>query len=204
MLTIVDYGVGNLRSLVKMFERIGVDVERTSDPNRIAEADKLILPGVGAFDAAITQLRVAELEAPLTRSVVERGVPVLGVCLGMQLLGHASEEGSERGLGWIPGTTVRLPTRDDAGAVRRLPHMGWASVRALRPNLLVGSDGRPRFYFVHSYHLQCTEPSHVLAHAEYGIRFAAAVHHDNVWGVQFHPEKSHQFGQAVLSNFARL
>jgi len=204
VLTIVDYGVGNLGSLTKMFGRLGIETERTADANRIAEATRLILPGVGAFDAAIRRLRDEGLEAPLRRAVIERRVPVLGVCLGMQLLGLVSEEGAEPGLGWLPARTVRLPDVTADGVSQRLPHMGWASVRPVVPNALLVAEGPPRFYFVHSYHLKCADASDELGRAAYGVMFTAAVHRENVWGVQFHPEKSHRYGQALLKRFAEL
>jgi glutamine amidotransferase len=202
--TVVDYGVGNLRSLVKMFERIRVSVRLSSQADAIASASRIVLPGVGAFDNAMQKLRVSGLEEPLRHAVISRQVPVLGVCLGMQLLGLSSEEGALPGLGWIDAQTRRLPIVTEGPGSLRLPHMGWASVRARRSNRLLAEAGPPRFYFVHSFAMSCNDESAVLGTARYGAEFTAAVNVGNIWGVQFHPEKSHRFGMDLLSNFAGL
>jgi glutamine amidotransferase len=201
--TIVDYGVGNLRSILRMFGRVGARAVIESDPNRISEATRLLLPGVGAFDAAMERLQAAGLEAPLRHASTVRRIPTLGVCLGMQLLGEGSEEGRLPGLAWIPGRCVRLPTESRSGESVRLPHMGWASVRARRPNALVTQNGPPRFYFVHSFAFRAAQENDILATAVHAEEFVAAVHRENVWGMQFHPEKSHLHGRTLLAAFAR-
>ena len=202
-ITIVDYGVGNLASVVNMFRRIGVDAMLGRTPEDIMAARKLLLPGVGAFDHAMGRLRSSGLKEPLEQRVRHDGIPVLGICLGFQLLGHRSEEGDEPGLGWLDAETVRF----DTARLRehdRVPHMAWAEVE--RPNsspLFADMEPEPRFYFVHSYHLRCANPDEVIARAHHGYSFDAAAESGNVLGVQFHPEKSHRFGMQLLRNFAQ-
>ena len=200
--TIVDYGVGNLRSLLRMFERLQVPVALSGDPESVAEANRLVLPGVGAFDAAMQKLRGSGLEPALRRAALERRIPVMGVCLGMQLLGTHSEEGVSQGLGWIDAETVRLTDRDESGGPLRMPHMGWASVRAVRDDPVLSAEGPPRFYFVHSYTVRCASRYLVLGESRYGGPFTAAIRSENLWGFQFHPEKSHRFGMDLLQRFA--
>jgi glutamine amidotransferase len=202
MIAIVDYGMGNPGSIRNMLLRIGVEAAITFSPETIASADKLVLPGVGAFDAAVTNLRHLGLIPILQEQVVLRGVPILGICLGMQLLSRSSEEGSLPGLGWIDARTVRFRF-DGAGAELRIPHMGWNHVDVKRSGSIF--DGLPRdarFYFVHSYHVCCEDEANVLAATTYGIPFHSAIVRDNIMGTQFHPEKSHKFGMQVLRNFA--
>jgi len=200
--TIVDYGVGNVASIANMLRKGGFDSRLSSDPDEIAVADKVILPGVGAFDTAARKLRETGLrEAVISRA--EAGVPVLGVCLGMQLLLDGSEEGVEAGLGLIPGRAHRFPREID-GETLRVPHMGWNTVhRRARPTVLADVADGDRFYFVHSYAVQPDDPADTVASTTHGISFAAVVNRDNVTGVQFHPEKSHRLGLRLLSEFAR-
>lgn len=202
MIAIIDYGVGNLASIHNMLRKIGVASVITAEPEEIERADKLILPGVGSFDYGMRSLEERGL-APLLRDrVVGHGVPVLGICLGVQLFTRGSDEGQVPGLGWIAGETVRFD-RERLSPAHRIPNMGWANVEVARESrLLHGLPAESRFYFVHSYHLQCEEPGDVIARAVHGYPFAAAVERDNVLGVQFHPEKSHRFGMALLRNFA--
>lgn len=202
MIAIVDYGMGNLGSIRNMLLYLGVDSEITSDPSRIAAARKLILPGVGAFDRAMTNLRERGLIPVLDGEVLEKGKPVLGICLGMQLLGRRSEEGTLPGLGWIEADTIRF--RFDPGLAHlKIPHMGWNRVTVSRSGSIMDHlPPEPRFYFVHSYHVRCDREENVLATASYGFEFHAAVIRGNILGTQFHPEKSHKFGLALLKNFA--
>jgi len=201
-ITIVDYGVGNLGSLRNAIAKVGHAAEISGDPATIAAAHRLILPGVGAFDRAVAQLAARGLGEAVVEAARERGVPLAGVCLGMQLLMDGSDEGVLPGLGLIPGRVRRFPDAIDG---RRLlvPHMGWSTVSAAKPSRLAPSltDGG-RFYFVHSYAVEPDRAEDVLTWTEYGIRFASTIERDNVLGIQFHPEKSHRFGLAILREFA--
>ncbi len=200
---VVDHGVGNLGAILNMLEHLGHDAVASRDPQSIVSAGRLFLPGVGAFDHAMARLRELDLIAPLTEAVAERGVPVLGICLGMQLLGRRSAEGQsrERGLGWIPADVVKLSPH---GGVK-VPHMGWSEVNPTRVSALFPGDSEvPRYYFSHSYCLEPDDDRDVVARCDYGATFAAAVAHGNVFGVQFHPEKSHRHGMALLQRFMEL
>ena len=209
MTTIIDYGIGNLRSLEKAFEAAGVEVERTGDPAALARAERLVLPGVGAFGACADELRERGLVAPVL-GAVRRGVPLLGVCVGMQLLFDESEErGTHAGLGLLPGRVVRFE-RGEEGL--KVPHMGWNRLDCLpRPGggqqghpLLEGLDAGAFVYFVHSYHAEAEEASDVLASASYGRAFPVVVGRGDVMGAQFHPEKSGPAGLRLLRNFSAL
>ncbi len=202
MITIVNYGMGNLGSMLNMFKRIGVKARIESDAAAIRMAEKLVLPGVGAFDAAMRRINSAPglREVLDDKALVER-VPVLGVCLGMQLLTRSSEEGKLPGLGWIAGATVRFPRKTGL----KVPHMGWNVAQPVTPSPLTTEvDSEPRYYFVHSYYVQVDDPAHSLMRTSYGLEFDSAVGRDNVYGAQFHPEKSHRFGMQILRNFAGL
>jgi glutamine amidotransferase len=201
MILIVDYGVGNIASLVNMFDHVGVVAEATSDPDRIALADRLVLPGVGAFDKAMRELDERRLIAPIRAAALGREVPTIGVCLGMQLLARGSEEGRLPGLGLIAADVVRIP----AGAGVKVPHVGWAELDLAGASpLFRGAGANERFYFVHSYHVACDEPEDVAATIDYGGTLCVAVSRGNIHGVQFHPEKSHRFGMRLLRAFAEL
>ncbi len=201
-IAIVDYGMGNLGSIRNMFKKAGVEAVITADPAVIEEADKLILPGVGAFDSGMRNLEERGLTAVLNKRVLEDQVPVLGLCLGMQLLTGRSEEGSLTGLGWIDAETVRFRFESN-GDIYRIPHMGWNQLQTCRPHPLFGGlEEANRFYFVHSYHVVVRDSSVVLGETTYCFPFVAAVASRNILGVQFHPEKSHRFGLRLLSNFA--
>jgi glutamine amidotransferase len=200
--TIVNTGVGNFGAIPNMLKRLGASAVITDDPGEIERAEKLILPGVGAFDAAAVKIR--ELTPVLARPVLERGVPILGLCLGMQLLSNGSEEGSLPGLGWIPGRVVRFRL-DESDVSLHVPQMGWNAIRVVRPTRLLADLGeQPRFYFAHSYHFVCDDPADVAAISAYGYWFPAVIQRENVMGAQFHPEKSHRFGMKLLENFLGL
>ena len=197
---VIDYGMGNIGSICKMLRHVGAEPLVSSDPRQLRDVDKLILPGVGHFDRAMGNLAAAGLVDELTELVKGRGMPLLGICLGMQLLGCASEEGTRAGLGFVDARVRRFVAQRD----RRLkvPHMGWSTLQVTRPSaLLAGVDVESRFYFVHSYYVDCTNESDVLARACYGQAFVAALERGNVSGVQFHPEKSHRFGIRLFQNF---
>ena len=202
MIVIVDYQMGNVGSIANMLKKIGVDSLITSDAERIEAAEKLILPGVGAFDTGMTNLERSGLLPVLNDKVVRQRTPVLGICLGMELLTNGSAEGSCPGLGWVEGRTVRFRF-DDGAAQLNVPHMGWNSVRpAAHSELLRDLPADNRFYFVHSYHVVCDRSDDVGGWTRYGEDFASVVERGHVMGTQFHPEKSHRFGMALLRNFA--
>jgi len=202
MISIVNYGVSNVGSMLNMMKKIGVPAETVSTPAQIQRAEKIILPGVGAFDHGMSALMELDLAEPLKRRIVQDRVPILGVCLGMQMLAKGSEEGILSGLNLIDGYCMRF--NSDGDPLVRVPHMGWNVLAIRRKSELLEGLERARFYFVHSYHLVCSDRADVLATSRYGIEFTAVVQRDKVWGTQFHPEKSHRFGMTLLSNFARL
>lgn len=202
MIVIVDYGVGNLGSIKNMFKKIGVKAEPSSDPAVLRDAEKLILPGVGAFDVGMRQLRERGLIGLLNELVLEKKVPVLGHCLGLQLMTKRSAEGVESGLGWIDAECVRFKFEVDQAHLK-VPHMGWNVLDICRPHPLVADLGsEARFYFVHTYHIVCANESDVVAYTDYGYDFASVIQRGNIVGAQFHPEKSHKFGMQFLRNFA--
>lgn len=206
MITIVDYGIGNLRSIEKAFLHIGVRVLRTGRPDDVAQAERLVLPGVGAFRACINEVRYRGLESPIL-DAVSRGIPFLGVCIGMQMLFDESEEqGPTHGLGILPGRVVRFQnTLNGSQSMMKVPHMGWNTLNMRRASpLLTGLDSSSYCYFVHSYYAEPEREEDVLAATTYGIDFPAIVARDNIYGVQFHPEKSHRTGLRLLKNFAGL
>lgn len=198
--TVVSCGAGNVGAIPNALKRLGVAADVTEDPRVVSRAHRMILPGVGAFDPAITYLaRTGLREAVIDR--VLAGVPTLGICLGMQLFANRSDEGTLAGLGWIPGHVRRLGTTAGSAELR-VPHMGWNTVCTTKPHYLFDGVGTTeRFYFAHSYHLVCDSESDVLATTTYGAPFASAVQRENVIGIQFHPEKSHALGLQVLSRF---
>jgi glutamine amidotransferase len=201
-IVIVDHGMGNLGSVYNMLHRIGADGVRSADPEVITKADKLVLAGIGAFDGAASRLAELGLIDVLNDAVLRRRIPVLGVCLGMQLMARSSEEGSRAGLGWLDADVRRFSF--DGGTRLPLPHMGWEEVQPTRDSPLLDASREHRFYFSHAYHLVCHDPADVAAVATYGYEFPAAVHRDNILGTQFHPEKSHAFGAEVYRRFVRL
>lgn len=201
MIVLVDYGMGNLGSVQNMLRRVGAKAVVSSDPEEIGKATKLILPGVGAFDAAMTAIRARGLHEVLDAKVTKDRTLLLGICLGMQLLTESSDEGSLPGFGWVPGRTKAFPR----AAGLKIPHMGWNLAKLARADPLTANLGEePRFYFVHSYYVTCDRPEDALLSTSYGVEFVSALHHENIYGAQFHPEKSHKFGMRLLENFVRL
>lgn len=200
MIAIVDYEIGNLAAIANMVNRLGEQCEITANPEKIKNAAKIILPGNGAFDACMQGLRATGLIPLLTEKVMNEKTPILGICVGAQMLGHGSEEGNEPGLGWMDIHVKRFPALPDL----RVPHMGWCHVKKAASDhpLFEKLSHDARFYFVHSYYLATTHTEDVLLTATYGIEFAAAVGKNNIVGVQFHPEKSHRFGKQLLGQFA--
>lgn len=200
MITIIDYNMGNLGSIKNMLKKVGVDSCISSDPVEIGAASKMILPGVGAFDAGMANLERSGLIPLLNRRVLEDRVPTLGICLGMQLMTKRSEEGARAGLGWIDADALRFRP---AVTTLKVPHMGWNRVVPVRSSPLTDDlPEEPRFYFVHSFFVRCRDNADVLLTTAFGEPFASAFQRGNVCGVQFHPEKSHKFGMALLRNFA--
>lgn len=204
MVVVVDYNVGNPGSIINMLKKIGVPACITGDAREIAKAERIILPGVGAFDHGMQELRRRGLEGVLQDQVLGEQKLLLGICLGMQMLGNSSEEGQEPGLGWIDAETRRFDQASMSSDLR-IPHMGWNWVSVKRKNRLFAQyPSPPRFYFVHSYHVVCNDEADVLASCHYGINFTCAVGKNNVFGTQFHPEKSHRFGLQLLRNFTEM
>lgn len=205
MIKIVDYGLGNITAFVNVYKRVNLRLEIARTAADLAGATKIILPGVGAFDHAMELLEASGMRAPLDELVLHKAVPVIGICVGMQILAKSSEEGVRPGLGWIDGRVrwFRSTPRSDALPV---PHMGWNDVTSNGRGaaLFSGLEKDARFYFLHSYYFECGNADDVIATSSYGIDFACAVRSGNVYGVQFHPEKSHHWGQNLLKNFAEL
>lgn len=200
-LVILNYGMGNLGSVVNMFKRIGVTALISTSVEEIDNAEKLILPGVGAFDHAMKRINESGFREILDKKALIDKIPVLGICLGMQLLTRGSEEGVLPGLGWIAANTVRFPNQSGL----KIPHMGWNLVQISSPSELTQNlpEGS-RFYFVHSYRVRVDHEADSILKCNYGMDFDAAIQHDNIFGVQFHPEKSHKYGMKLLENFAKF
>lgn len=203
MISVIDYGCGNLGSVVNMLQRVGHQATVIRTAEEILAAEKLILPGVGAFDTGMSQLRQNGLVEALEERVIAQGVFLLGICLGMQLLLASSDEGQTEGLGWIPGRVAKL--KADPERRLRVPNMGWREVHANSDaKLFDAADASPRFYFVHSYYAADVPEAYVAATSVFDTPFPCAVQHETVFGTQFHPEKSHRFGMALMKNFAEL
>jgi imidazole glycerol-phosphate synthase subunit HisH len=203
MITIIDYGMGNLGSVHNMFKYIGVNTSITNSISEIEKAKKILLPGVGSFDKAISKIEELNLKAVLDYKALEEQIPILGICLGMQILTNSSEEGRLRGFGWIPGKTIKFISKDDKKI--KIPHMGW-NITTNRNESILTSDlpNDSRFYFVHSYYVKVVNRAHVILETHYGSRFDAAIQRENIFGAQFHPEKSHRFGMKFLENFSKI
>lgn len=203
MIVIVDYGIGNLASVLNMFKKIGVkDVLVSGDKATISSASKIILPGVGAFDAGMNNLEKSGLIPVLNKKALEEKVPVLGICLGMQLLTQQSEEGQKKGLAWIDAETLKF--HPDPALKLKVPNMGWNYIQVKRANPLVDMNSKNRFYFVHSFYVKCFDENQSLATSNFGTDFTCMVNKENIFGAQFHPEKSLKFGMKVFENFAKL
>lgn len=203
MIIIVDYGMGNLGSVLNMFKKVGAEAKISSDLNEISKAPKILLPGVGAFDTAMQRINDAGMLAVLNQKALVEKVPVLGICLGMQLLTNSSEEGKLPGLGWIDGAAHRFKGNIDESL--RIPHMGWNVTSIEQQNAITADySGEIRFYFVHSYYVKVTNRENCMMQTTYGLPFDSAIVKDNIFGAQFHPEKSHKFGMQFFKNFAKI
>jgi imidazole glycerol-phosphate synthase subunit HisH len=205
MITIIDYGAGNLTSISNMLKRIGEESEITNDIEKIRAATKLILPGVGSFDFGINQLSNAPYFEVLCKKVQEEKVPLLGVCLGMQLLAEGSDEGIIAGLGWIKGTVKKFDAEKMKQSGLKVPHMGWTDIHIKKPSkILQDLPSDAHFYFVHSYYFSPSNTDDILLTSNYGYEFTSGVERENIVAVQFHPEKSHKYGMQLYRNFAKL
>jgi len=204
MITIIDYGLGNVLAFVNVYSRLNIPVAVAKSADDFVKATKLILPGVGSFDHAMQQLDQSGMRSSVEQLVLQQGMPILGICVGMQMLANTSDEGVLPGLGWIDGKVKKF----DVSVMPRgtnLPHMGWNDVKpVVEGGLFKGMEQDARFYFLHSYYFECHQPSNILALTDYGAEFSCAVRRVNVYGVQFHPEKSHNFGSQLLRNFSEI
>lgn len=205
MITIIDYEMGNLGSIQNMFKYIGVESTIESDPDKIKNASKILLPGVGSFDMAMKKIKEKNLYEVLNEKALKEQVPTLGICLGMQLLTTQSEEGTVDGFDWIPAKTMSFKNRIDADL--KIPHMGWNIVSQSNKSIITKNFqdfDEVRFYFVHSYFVKIEHEKNSILKTKYGIEFDSAIQKDNIFGAQFHPEKSHKFGMTLFENFARI
>ncbi len=204
MISLIDYGVGNINAFVNIYKRLGIEVNKVQNAKEIAEASKLILPGVGSFDDAMNRLNQSGMRAALDEAVLERKTPIIGICVGMQMLAERSDEGCMPGLGWVKGQVKRF----DAEKIpykTKFPHMGWNNFAPIKDNPLLSElEKGARFYFLHSYYFECSNTENIIATTEYGIEFASAICKENIFGIQCHPEKSHHFGIKLLHNFSKL
>jgi imidazole glycerol-phosphate synthase subunit HisH len=204
MICIIDYGIGNIKAFLNLFNRLGIEAKRACSKSDLDRATHLILPGVGHFDRAIQRLNESEIKLPLQDLVLGSNIPLLGVCVGMQMLADGSDEGSLPGLGWIPGW-VRGIGKNNQAFKLPLPHMGWNAVKLNKNNLLFSSlESQHQFYFLHSYYFDLKNKQNTLATTQYGFDFSSVVSHNNIYGVQFHPEKSHKWGEQLLKNFSEI
>ncbi|MGB3831160.1 MAG: imidazole glycerol phosphate synthase subunit HisH [Mesorhizobium sp.] len=203
MIVLVDYGLGNIQAFANIYRRLGLPVATARTPQALDGARKIVLPGVGAFDWAMGKLNASGMRDKLDEMVLGRGVEIIGVCVGMQMMARRSDEGSLSGLGWFDAEVARF---DTSGFNQRthLPHMGWNDVEVAANGTLFAGIEAPRYYFLHSYHVVPKSDEYVLATADYGGRFVAAIRAGNVYGTQFHPEKSHGWGVSLLKNFAEI
>jgi imidazole glycerol-phosphate synthase subunit HisH len=205
MISIVDYGVGNIQAFLNIFNRLGIKAQRAPNIKLLREASHIILPGVGHFDQAMKKLNNSGLRDCLENLVINFNIPLLGICVGMQVLANKSEEGVLPGLGWIPGN-VRAFTNNPTWSQLPLPHMGWNKLN-INQSALISSENNDQlseYYFLHSYYFDAKDKSTVNATSEYGFKFDAVVNYENIYGVQFHPEKSHEYGEKILKNFSTI
>lgn len=202
MISIIDYGIGNLGSIANMFDYIGVETEILSDPDKIYNAKKIIMPGVGSFDAAISKINnINGLREVLNYKALKVKIPFLGICLGMQLFVNSSEEGNLSGLGWIDGKVKKFPELKNL----KVPHMGWNTVALKSSDIIVKNlTNQERYYFVHSYYVELKDKKNSLMKTNYGFDFDSGIFQENLYGFQFHPEKSHRYGMKIFKNFSEI
>jgi len=203
MISIVDYGSGNIRAIGNIYDRAKIEYNVVSTATELSKAKKIILPGVGAFDETIEKLNSSGLKAILDKKVLEEMTPILGICVGMQIMANSSDEGVQNGLGWIPGKVKLFDT--SILQKPKIPHLGWNTVDIIKDTGLLRSiDSEQGFYFIHSYYYEVENESDILTKTFYGDNFTSSINRDNIYGTQFHPEKSHSNGMKVLINFAEL
>ena len=205
MISIVDYGLGNIQAFLNIFNKLGIKAQRASNVLKLKEASHLILPGVGHFDHAMKKLNDSNLRDCLENLVIDLKIPILGICVGVQMLADKSEEGILPGLGWIPGD-VRAFSNNQICSELPIPHMGWNKLN-INQSVLISSENNDQlseYYFLHSYYFDANDKSHVKATSDYGLNFDAVINHENIYGVQFHPEKSHEWGEKILKNFSTI
>ena len=204
MICIIDFGLGNIQAFLTAYKSLGINAIRATHSNHLEGATKIILPGVGSFDRAIENLTNSGMRPFLESLVMSETVPILGICVGMQILADSSEEGDLQGLGWVQGKVISFASRDESQTLPR-PHMGWNNVIPRGPSKLFKNiPAATKFYFLHSYLFSCDDENNELATTDYGCNFSSAVFSNNIYGVQFHPEKSHRAGLQLLENFANL
>ena len=204
MIGIIDYGSGNIQAIATIYKNLNIDYLIISDPDDLKKANKLILPGVGAFDATMQQLIDSGLRDELNNLVINNKVPILGICVGLQVMGFGSDEGDLQGLGWIPGKVKKFDT-NKIESKPKLPHMGWNTIKDINNhNLFKGIDNEFGFYFVHSFYFECKSEGNILTTSNYGTDFASSIYSNHIIGTQFHPEKSHGNGILLFKNFAQL
>ena len=204
MITLIDYRVGNIFAFQNVFKRLDIPTKIAKTCQDLIDAEKLILPGVGSFDYAMNQLNNSGMRGKLDELVLEKKVPVIGICVGMQMMGNRSDEGKLDGLKWIDAEILKF-NESLIQQRTKLPHMGWNDVSPIENHpLFIGLEKEAIFYFLHSFYFKCNDINDSIANTEYGISFSSAVNHNNIYGIQFHPEKSHQYGEKLLHNFAKL
>lgn len=204
MISIIDYGLGNVQAFVNVYQRLDIAVNIAKSINDLRDTSKLILPGVGSFDTAMQKFNSSGLRDGVEKMVMEHKMPILGICVGMQMLANSSDEGGMPGLGWVDGKVVKFDKLKNSSN-QIVPHMGWNKIEPkLNEDLFKNMDGNFRFYFLHSYFFDCLNESNVLSTTDYGFKFTSSVKKNNIYGVQFHPEKSHHFGVQLLQNFSNI
>jgi imidazole glycerol-phosphate synthase subunit HisH len=204
MITIIDYGVGNIYAFQNVYKRLNIPTKIAKTASDLNDIDKLILPGVGSFDYAMTQLNNSGMRERLDELVLEQKKPVIGICVGMQMMANGSDEGKLEGLKWIDASVKKFD-ETTIKYITKLPHMGWNDVNPVQGHpLFIGLEQNALFYFLHSFYFDCNNERDSIAKSDYGINFTSSVNHDNIYGIQFHPEKSHHYGETLLHNFSKV
>ena len=204
MIGIINYGSGNVAAITRVYKTLNIPTLNITKPDQLVDADRIVLPGVGAFDYTMSLLHKSGFKSELDEHVINQEKPILGICVGLQVMSYGSDEGCEEGFGWIPGRVKKF-SADEINSKPKLPHMGWNTVNDLHGHpLLEGVENDLGFYFIHSYYMNCENSKNVLTTTDYGVKFPSSIYKDNIFGVQFHPEKSHKNGIAVLKNFALI